>query len=197
MRRSTPPSLINDLQSTQTISTRNRSSHTTYRPTLAAAAHGCSNTLHHAIVKVFLTTWPWPFDLWVNACEQLLYSVCVSEVYKVRPKSLPGQYIKLEDEWKMHGLNVTNVWLLYILILLYCTYYCIAFSALTLLGGWQEGHPACKKLSGWVVAWLSAWGEVQICIWPSWCHCHSLSLEPVNPDWFYSSGTGSYWTKGH
>ena len=26
----------------------------------------------------------------------------------------------------------------------------LAFSALTLLVGWQEGHPACKKLSGWV-----------------------------------------------
>jgi len=25
---------------------------------------------------------------------------------------------------------------------------------LTLLVGWQEGHPACKKLSGWVLAWL-------------------------------------------
>jgi len=24
-----------------------------------------------------------------------------------------------------------------------------AFSALMLLAGWQEGHPACKKLSGW------------------------------------------------
>ena len=30
-----------------------------------------------------------------------------------------------------------------------------AFSALTLLVGWQEGHPACKKLSGEVLAWLS------------------------------------------
>jgi len=29
------------------------------------------------------------------------------------------------------------------------------FSALTLLVGWQEGHPACKKLSGGVLAWLS------------------------------------------
>jgi len=27
-----------------------------------------------------------------------------------------------------------------------------AFSALTLLVGWQEGHPACKKLSGGVLA---------------------------------------------
>jgi len=38
------------------------------------------------------------------------------------------------------------------------------FSALTLLVGWQEWHPACKKLSGGVLAWLSVWGEVQICI---------------------------------
>jgi len=32
-----------------------------------------------------------------------------------------------------------------------------SFSALTLLVGWQEGHPACKKLSGGVLAWLSVW----------------------------------------
>ena len=42
-----------------------------------------------------------------------------------------------------------------------------AFSALTLLVGRQEGHPACKKLSGRVLAWLSAWSKVQTCIWPS------------------------------
>ena len=49
-----------------------------------------------------------------------------------------------------------------------------AFSALTLLVGRQEGHPACKN---WV------------CIWPSWCHCHSLSLASVKsrlvlPFWY-------------
>jgi len=43
----------------------------------------------------------------------------------------------------------------------------IAFSALTLLVGRQEGHLACKKLSGGVLAWLSVWSEVQTCIWPS------------------------------
>jgi len=43
----------------------------------------------------------------------------------------------------------------------------IACSALTLLVGQQEGHPACKKLSGGVLAWLSVWSEVQTCIWPS------------------------------
>ena len=58
------------------------------------------------------------------------------------------------------------------------------FSALTLLVGRQEAHPACKKLTGgvlawWVLAWLSDWSEVKTCIWPSWCHCHSLSLAAV------------------
>jgi len=43
---------------------------------------------------------------------------------------------------------------------------------LVVLVGRQEGHPACKKISGWVLAWL-------------------LSFASVNPDWFYLSGTGS------
>jgi len=32
---------------------------------------------------------------------------------------------------------------------------CVTVSALTLLVGQQEGHPACKKLSDGVLAWLS------------------------------------------
>jgi len=43
------------------------------------------------------------------------------------------------------------------------------------------------------MAWLSDYGEMQICIWPCWYHCHSLSLATENPHWFwfYLSGTGS------
>ena len=73
--------------------------------------------------------------------------------------------------------------------------FCIsfAFSPFMLLVGHQEEHPACKKLSGGVLVWLSVWIEVQTCIWPSWCHWHSLSLAWVKsrlvlPFW---SGTGS------
>jgi len=40
----------------------------------------------------------------------------------------------------------------------------------------------------WWDAGVAVWGEVQICIWPSWYRCHSLSLAPVNPDWFYFPG---------
>jgi len=43
-------------------------------------------------------------------------------------------------------------------------FFAIAFSALTLLVGRQEGHLACKKLSGGVLAWLSVWIEVHTCI---------------------------------
>ena len=42
-----------------------------------------------------------------------------------------------------------------------------AISALALLVGRQEEHPACTKLSGEVLAWLSVWSKVQTCIWPS------------------------------
>ena len=45
-------------------------------------------------------------------------------------------------------------------------------------------------LSGGLLAWLSVWSEVQACIWPSWCHCHSLSLASVKsglvlPFWYW------------
>ena len=55
----------------------------------------------------------------------------------------------------------------------------VAFSALMLLVGRQEGHLACKKLTSGVLAWLLVWSNEQISIWPSWCHCHSLSLASV------------------
>jgi len=43
------------------------------------------------------------------------------------------------------------------------------------LGG-RKGIRPVKKLSGGVLAWLSTWSEMQTCIQPSWCYCHSLSL---------------------
>jgi len=36
--------------------------------------------------------------------------------------------------------------------------------ALTLLVGQQEGHPACRKVSGGMLVWLCVWVKVQICI---------------------------------
>ena len=58
-----------------------------------------------------------------------------------------------------------------------------AFSALTLLVGWQEGHPACKN---WAVG---CWRGYLSGARPRSCHCHSLSLASVKsklvlPFWY-------------
>ena len=44
-------------------------------------------------------------------------------------------------------------------------------------------------MSGGVLVWLFVWSNVQTCIWPSWCHCHSLSFASVksrlvSPFWY-------------
>jgi len=57
-----------------------------------------------------------------------------------------------------------------------------------LLVGRLEGHPACKKTKWWGAGMVICLVKVQICMWPSWCCCHSLSLAPVNADWFYLPG---------
>ena len=62
-------------------------------------------------------------------------------------------------------------------------------SVFFIFGGGKKGIWPVKKQSGGVLAWLSVWSDVQTCIWPSWCHCYSLSLAPVKsrlvlPFWY-------------
>jgi len=45
---------------------------------------------------------------------------------------------------------------------LYITIIHCVFSALTLLVGHQEEHPACRKVSDEVLAWLCVWSEMQM-----------------------------------
>jgi len=54
-----------------------------------------------------------------------------------------------------------------VIVVVECIYEPYVFSALTLLVGQQEGHPPVKKTEWWVLAWLSVWGKMQTCIWPS------------------------------
>ena len=47
----------------------------------------------------------------------------------------------------------------------------------------------CPQFWQTSAVWLSVWSEVQTCIRPSWCHCHSLSLASVKsrlvlPFWY-------------
>ena len=50
--------------------------------------------------------------------------------------------------------------------------------------GCRKGILLVNKVSGGVLAWLSGWREVQTCVWPSWCHCYSLSLASVKSRFF-------------
>ena len=94
--------------------------------------------------------------------------------------------------FKLNVFDVINHWFLKVfLVRVYVQNISelLSFSALTLLVGRQERHPACKKLSGEVLAWLFVSSDVQICIWSSWCHCHLLSLASVKsrlvlPFWY-------------
>jgi len=67
-----------------------------------------------------------------------------------------------------------------------------AFSTLMLVGQ-QEEHLACKELSSGMLAWLSVWGNMQICICslPLTVFC-STESRLVLLSWFYLSGTGSF-----
>ena len=64
------------------------------------------------------------------------------------------------DSIILHGTlgRDTGLQLLMLLFFPFLQIGTIAFSALMLLVGCQEGHPACKKLSGGMLAWLSGMG---------------------------------------
>jgi len=75
---------------------------------------------------------------------------------------------------------------------------------LTLLVGQQEGHPACKNLSGGVLAWFCLGQGADLYIahlmpLPLTISCFSKS-RLVLPEWFCFSGAGLprlSWKKGH
>jgi len=53
-------------------------------------------------------------------------------------------------------------------------------SALTLLVGRQEGHPAFRKLSGGVLTWLYDWSKVQTCIYDTRCYFNVRSKADIS-----------------
>ena len=109
------------------------------------------------------------YSLCLNTMPLLVLSICLTCLFRVTVSAL-----------------LSLVGPIHQLLLSLAAFKCYA---LTLLVWRQEGHPACKKLSGGVLVWLSVWSYVQTCIWPSWCHCHSLSLASVKsrlvlPFWY-------------
>ena len=69
--------------------------------------------------------------------------------------------------------------------------FAFAFSALTLLVGRQEGHPACKKLSGGCWRGYLSVARCRLAYGPADATATHCILLQYNPDWFYLSGAGS------
>ena len=113
----------------------------------------------------------------VSIKDKLFFSVTITHATTIRTNTI-NTFIQTDGQtntgWTAIATNNEEHF-----FTIYIGVYWCSFRALTLLVGRQEGHPACKKLSGGVLAWLYVWSDVQICIWPSWCHCHSLSLASV------------------
>ena len=92
-----------------------------------------------------------------------------SELTKTTPMQIPSCVILLSRWFIFMFLMQLMFWFIWLPSLLWRCW----------LGGRKGIRPV--KNSGAVLAWLSVWSEVQTCIslWPSWCHCHSLSLASV------------------
>jgi len=65
--------------------------------------------------------------------------------------------------WHCHRITAGTLYCIRILVMIYAISMLHAFSALTLLVGRQEGHPACKILSGGMLTWLSGM-RCRLCI---------------------------------
>ena len=139
---------------------------------------------------------------WLEYDAGMWLWVCRVVVWTCRLMCLSGHQIRWFSGWQQFSWKTTppcshhlaspalgcfsstlHWWRFISLHFFYITSVLIAFSASTLLATRQEKHPACKNLTGGVLAWLSVWSEMQTCIWPSWCHCHWLSLASVKSRW--------------
>ena len=85
------------------------------------------------------------------------------------------------DNYNSHLFLILEQQLLTIISALY--HYCFAFSALTRL----SGRKGIRSVTNWVVGcwrgYVSGWVKVQICMWPSWCYCHLLSIAWRSQGW--------------
>ena len=142
-----------------------------------------------AVVKVLLKK----VTYLLTYLPRCVYVVCVSyrsratRLATQRPSSVNGERSAMAADTGAESNEKYMEGILYIYFIV-----CHVFRPSVLwccwLGG-RKGIRFVKNLSGGVLAWLSVWSEVQTCIWPSWCHCYSLSLASVKiqiglPFWY-------------
>jgi len=112
---------------------------------------------------------PW-FKVW-NMQRDVKKSVKADSLDELKQKGICWSWYLCMEPYKYKVIIAVSEMFLSIVWWLQC------FDAV----GWAIGRSSgLQKTSGGMLAWLCVWVKVPIWIWPSWCHCHSLSLFLVN-----------------
>jgi len=74
--------------------------------------------------------------------------------------SFHGSWFNLQLSFFV-AVNKISVYLSFFIVFGRAGFKCVEALGRIIIGR-QEGHPACKKQSGWVLVWLSDWSKEQI-----------------------------------
>ena len=145
-----------------------------------------------------------------HAATESLYVVCITQLVLYMQHCRLHNFVHLhrilqmtvaKDITACHVLIYLKAKSIVLLVLISTVYWLVDFSTVwcqffpsVLWHCWLGGRKGIRPVKNWVVGcwrgYLSgARCEVQTCIWPSWCHCHSLSLASVKsrlvlPFWY-------------
>jgi len=98
-----------------------------------------------------------------DTVQSLLDWLCKAEIYLAEDQSTLGDLDTVNVLIEKHKVMLIN----HPQTVAQWSYVQVCLQCFDSVGWVGVGHPACKKLSGGVLAWLSLWSEVQTCIWPS------------------------------
>ena len=148
--------------------------------------------LHLGLVSVSVERWLW---WWHNGCNWVITAWprhCCRPSFQLSDKTNKQITQTLAQWWRCctETLQLAGV------LFHSCLFYFHSPIAVHLWPSvlwccWLGGRKGIRPVNNWVLAWLSVWSKVQTCIWPSWCHCHSLSLASVKSRLVVPFGTGS------
>ena len=127
------------------------------------------------------------YNHWVHRLQ--LLTLTLVHILRIYVTNIIGNFL----HWSLKVLLcIGNAFCLVLLIVLF-VYFVPSVLVPTVLWRCCLGRKGIRPVNNWVVGCWRGYVrvKVQICIWRSWCNWHSLSLAPVNPDWFYLSGAGS------
>jgi len=130
-----------------------------------------------------------PVKNWVVGCWHGYLSG--ARCRTVRVEQFTGYYKTDHQLWTVQATS-KNTFIQGLEIAAHCYSWLLCTTQIPLLTYCNEIMPSVLWrcwLGGGVLAWLSVWSEVQTCICPSWCHCHSLSFASVKsrlvlPFWY-------------